>query len=506
MRKSSQPLAIALAATLLTTACSTAPSVPQPYSKEEVRQRVEEDRRGMYSDQEPVTRPITFYEAAARALKYNLDYRLKLMESTLSRQLVDVTKHDMLPKLVASAGYTHRSNDSGGVSVGIQDGQISLRPSTSEQRYHRLADLDLTWSTLDFLVAYERTQQKADQVLMAEERRRKVVQNVLQDVRNAYWRALGAQRLIGQVDALLNKVRQGLKAAQEADEKGLLPRQQALAYQRALLDAVSLLSARRQDLELARAELAALMSLPPDQPFTLADEAEQRMPNDRFDVAGLEQMALESRPEIMEEWYRKRVTDNDIKIAKAELWPSLSVDLGGHYDSNAYLYNNAWSAIGLRLSYNIFNLLKIPVLNEAQDSQNKVGDLRRMSLSMAVLTQVRVALQRYHLALEQLDFAEESLQVDNRLRRFAEASAQVSADSRLEFIRADARMLLAQYQRYAAYSEAQAAWGRLYNSVGLDVMPDAIASHDVPTLASEIEQTMQGWQQKLYPSAVDSKS
>jgi outer membrane protein TolC len=318
--------------------------------------------------------------------------------------------------------------------------------------------------------------------------------------------ALGAQRLIGQVDALLNKVRQGLKAAQEADEKGLLPRQQALAYQRALLDAVSLLSARRQDLELARAELAALMSLPPDQPFTLADEAEQRMPNDRFDVAGLEQMALESRPEIMEEWYRKRVTDNDIKIAKAELWPSLSVDLGGHYDSNAYLYNNAWSAIGLRLSYNFFNLLKIPVLNEAQDSQNKVGDLRRMSLSMAVLTQVRVALQRYHLALEQLDFAEESLQVDSRLRRFAEASAQVSADSKLEFIRADARMLLAQYQRYAAYSEAQAAWGRLYNSVGLDVMPDAIASHDVPTLASEIEQTMQGWQQKLYPSAVDSKS
>jgi hypothetical protein len=37
-------------------------------------------------------------------------------------------------------------------------------------------------------------------------------------------------------------------------------------------------------------------------------------------------------------------------------------------------------------------------------------------------------------------------------------------------------------------------------------MPDAIANHDVPTLATEIEKTMQGWQQKLYPSAVDSKS
>lgn len=496
-RLRTRPVLVAVGAVLLCTACTSA-RTPVPYTQDEVRMRAVEDRRDMYNDQEPVAHPITFYEAAARALKYNLDYRLKLMESSLSRNLVDVTQHEMLPKLVAGAGYTARSNDSGGVSVGIQDGQISLRPSTSEQRYHRLADLDLTWSTLDFLVAYERTQQKADQVLMAEERRRKVVQNVLQDVRNAYWRALGAQRLIGSVDGLLAKVNDGLKAAQEAEEKGYLPRQQVLAYQRALLDAVSLLSTRRQDLELARAELAALMSLPPGEKYELADMPEQSMPADQFDIGGLEQLALENRPEIMEEWYRKRVTDNDIKIAKAELWPSLSLDLGGHYDSNAYLYNNAWAAVGLRVSYNLFSLLKLPALNEAQASQSKVGDLRRLSLSMAVLTQVRVAAQRYHLAREQLDFADRSMRVDGRMRDFAEASARVSADSRLEFIRADARWLLAQYQRYAAYSEAQAAWGRLYNSVGLDVMPDAIANHDVTTLAASIEQTMQGWEQQTF--------
>ena len=491
------PVTLAIASVLAATACTTA-STPAQYTQADARQRAAEDRRDMYNEQEPVTHPITFYEAAARALKYNLDYRLKLMESTLARNLVDVTQHEMLPKLVASAGYTWRNNDSGGTSIGIEDHQVSLRPSTSEQRYHRLADLDLTWSTLDFLVAYERTQQKADQVLMAEERRRKVVQNVLQDVRNAYWRALGAQRLIGQVDDLLAKVNTGLKNAQEAEEKGYLPRAQALAYQRALLDAVSMLSSRRQDLELSRAELAALMSLPPGTKYTLADEAEQPMPADKFDIGALEQTALESRPEVMEEWYRKRVSENDIKIAKAELWPGVSLDLGGHYDSNDLLYNNSWAAIGLRVSYNIFNLLKIPVLNAAQENQNKVSDMRRLSLSMAVLTQVRVAAQRYHLALEQLDFADRSMKVDGRMRDFAEASARVSADSKLEFIRADARWLLSQYQRYAAYSEAQAAWGRLYNSIGLDVMPDEIASHDVATLAAGIEKTMQGWEQQTF--------
>lgn len=474
-------------------ACSSS-QLASPYTHDEVLQRIEQDRKMMYADQEPITRPITFYDASARALKYNLDYRLKLMESALSRNLVDVTRHEMLPKLIASAGYTDRSNDSGGTSIGIEDGEVSLRPSTSEQRYHRLADLELSWSTLDFVVAYERSQQKMDQALMAEERRRKVVQNVLQDVRNAYWRAVGAQRLIASVDDLLVRVRTGLDNAREAEQRGLLPRQEALAYQRALLDAVSLLSTRRQDLELARAELAALMSLPPGTAFQVADENPPPIPMPNMNVPALEQLALENRPEIMEEWYRKRVTDNDIRIAKAELWPHISFNAGAHYDSNDYLYNNAWSSVGVRVSWNLLSLLKAPALQAAGENQSKVADLRRLALSMAVLTQVRVAAQRYYLAREQYQFADQSSQVDSRLRDYAEASARISADSKLEFIRADARWLLSQYQRFAAYSDAQAAWGRLYNSVGLDVMPDVIASHDVNTLAAEIQKTMTDWE------------
>ncbi len=474
-------------------ACSSS-QLASPYTHDEVLARIEQDRKMMYSDQEPITHPITFYEASARALKYNLDYRLKLMESALSRNLVDVTRHEMLPKLIASAGYTDRSNDSGGTSIGIEDGEVSLRPSTSEQRYHRLADLELSWSTLDFVVAYERSQQKMDQVLMAEERRRKVVQNVLQDVRNAYWRAVGAQRLIASVDDLLARVRTGLDNAREAERRGLLPRQEALAYQRALLDAVSLLSTRRQDLELARAELAALMSLPPGTDFQVADENPPPIPMPTMNVPALEQLALENRPEIMEEWYRKRVTDNDIRIAKAELWPHISFNAGAHYDSNEYLYNNSWSSVGVRVSWNLLSLLEGPALQAAGENQSKVADLRRLALSMAVLTQVRVAAQRYYLAREQFEFADQSSQVDGRLRDYAEASASISADSKLEYIRADARWLLSQYQRYAAYSDAQAAWGRLYNSVGLDVMPDVIANHDVATLAAEIQKTMNGWE------------
>ena len=443
----------------------------------------------MYADQEAITEPITFHEATARALKYNLDYRLKLKEGALSKSLLDVSTYEMLPRLVAGAGYLSRNNDSGGTSYGIETGLETLSPSTSQERDRTINNLTFSWNVLDFGVSYYRAQQKADQVLMAEERRRKVAQNVQQDVRNSYWRALGAQKLLGRVDTLLLRVNQSLKRAQQIDKEGLMPQSQVLAYQRALLDAVNLLTLRRQDLELARAELSALMSVPPGTRYVLAEEKEFALPPAPTNYEELEIMALEKRPEIMEEWYRRRVTANDIKAAKVLLWPNLSLEAGPMYDSNQYSYNNNWTEMGVRMSWNLLKLLQLPALNRAQDEQNKTDDLRRMSLSMAVLTQVRVGLQRYSLALSELEFAEESLRVDQRLLNFANAAAKSQFDSNLEVIRAEARALLAEYQRYASYSNAQAAWGRLYNSVGLDVLPASIDNHDIKTLGAALEKT-----------------
>ncbi len=474
---------------------------PVPYTEDELRSRLQADRLGMFADQEPVAAPISFHEATARALKYNLDYRLKLMENALSQSLHDVSTHEMLPRLVAGAGYAWRSNDSGGTSIGIEDRQESLRASTSQERERYLGNLTFSWNALDFGVSYYRAQQKADQVLMAEERRRKVAQNVMQDVRNSYWRALGAQKLLRQVDDLLVRSERALGKAREVEKQGLMPQAQVLAYQRALLDAVNLLTLRRQDLELAKTELAALMSLPPGTSFTLAEEEEIALPAVPGNVEALEQLALQKRPEIMEEWYRKRVTENDIKAAKLLLWPNLSVDAGPQWDSNRYNYNSHWTDIGVRLSWNILKLTQLPAINRAHEHQNQTDDMRRLSLSMAVLTQVRVGVQRYGLSLAELELAEESLRVDRSLLNYARSAAASRFDSELEVIRAEARALLAEYQRYVAYSNAQAAWGRVYNSVGLDVLPETIDGHDVQTLAGAMDATMQQWQSSVFGPA-----
>jgi len=313
---------------------------------------------------------------------------------------------------------------------------------------------------------------------------------VLQDVRNAYWRALSAQRLKPEVDQLLARTRKALDAAREAEDRGLLPRQETLSYQRALLDSISLLTVRRQDLEFAQAELIALMSLPPGTRFVLADQAEPTLPKVVSDIRVLEQLSLSQRPEIMEEWYRKRVDLNDIEIAKSRLWPNIGLDWSFNYDSNQYLYNNNWSQFGIQMSFNLLKLLQYPALSATQESQAKTDDMRRIALSMAILTQVRVGALRYRLACDEVDFANQSLRVDRSLLDYARAARKTTLGSELEVIRAEGRFLLSRYQREAAYSSAQAAWGRLYNSVGLDVLPEAIEKDDIATLASAIERTL----------------
>jgi hypothetical protein len=106
---------------------------------------------------------------------------------------------------------------------------------------------------------------------------------------------------------------------------------------------------------------------------------------------------------------------------------------------------------------------------------------------MAILTQVRVGALRYQLSLQEVQFANDSLRVDSNLLDYARAAKKTTLGSDLELIRAEGRYLLSRYQREAAFANAEAAWGRLYNSVGLDVFPTAIDSYDIKTLAAEIE-------------------
>jgi len=476
---------------------------PKPLTHDEVVSRARNDQQAMYKGQEPVNAPLTLADAMARSLKYNLDYRLKLMETALSRGLLDVSELDMLPKLMTDAGYRWRSNDSGGTSIGIEDRVISLRPSTSEERVHYLADATLSWDVLDFGLSYYRAKQQADDVNVTDERRRKVLQNIVQDVRDAYWRALGAQRLLGETQTLSDNIQAALEKTRQAERAGVLPPVEGLEYQRALLDAMTLVNEKRQEMELAKRELAALMNLAPGTQFTLADAPESGLSLVPSNLDQLEQMALEQRPELREEDYKTRIDAVETKKQIAALFPNLNLFGGVGYDSNKYLYNENWAQGGVSMSMNLFRLAGIPAIKRTNEARMKVDDARRMALSMAVLTQVRVAVERYKLAVYDHQLATESAHVDQRLASVARAGSSNQLTSELETLRTGARAMVSRFQEASSYAAAQSAYGRVLNSVGIDLMPEQIAGSDLPSIAKAIQASLVDGEKHVFTQSAD---
>ncbi|NKB36754.1 MAG: hypothetical protein GKR93_06210 [Gammaproteobacteria bacterium] len=146
---------------LLISGCSL---VPVPLTQEEISEQAALDSKAVTADQAEVSGPISLYEAIARALKYNLDFRLELQEKILARRELEVSRFEMLPSFVSNLGYADRSNFSGSNSQSLITGQESLGVSTSSDRRVYTSDLKLSWNILDFGVSYVRAQQAADSV------------------------------------------------------------------------------------------------------------------------------------------------------------------------------------------------------------------------------------------------------------------------------------------------------------------------------------------------------
>lgn len=465
-----------LASALILAGCSSLN--PSPVEEQLVRDRAAADRVTMFDRQEPIAAPITLDEAIARAVKYNLDMRLKKMEVAVSAQLHDVARYDMLPNLVAGAGYVRRDNYSGGASRQLDaTNGAGSRPdyaapagssySTSAELGHRLASVEFSWNVLDFGVSYYRAKQKADEFLIAQERKRRVIQTMVHDVRYAFMRSLAAQRLAQEAEQVMKRAELAIEQSRMAESRGAVPVQVSLAYQRALVDAVALLNLRRQDLDFAKAELAALMSAPTTQ-FSLAEMPETALRPLPADLAVVEDVALMNRPELREEDYRKRISADETRRQLMSAFPNLTFGLGVQQDSNRLLYNNDWIETSTRVSWNLMRVLAAPAIRNAGDRQIEVDDARRQALSMAIMTQTRIAALRYALARSDLDLAHKSMEVDARAAQVARAGVSSRAESELELVRAEARAMVSKYQRAIAHASAHAAYARVQHSIGQD--------------------------------------
>lgn len=489
-------LALAIGTAFIAVGCAVKPVA---ITDEAHLKRAAADQRRLFDDQDAIKTPLTLADAIARAVKYNMDYRVRLMEEAAALGQTDLANFDLLPKLTAAAGYSWRNNDSFGYGF-TPSGSIATTPSAATERDHHYDSLSFSWNVLDFGLSYLRAKQLADQSLIVEERRRKALQNLVMDVRNAWWRVEAAQRLLPETDALLGEVDQAAARAKLIETRKLLPPLQIVAYKRSLLDLEQQISMRRQELAQAKLELAQLINLRPGLEYAVAAPRidDPTPPDLTAHIEVLEQIAVNSRPELREEGYRARITDVEGDKQLMSLLPSLSLDFGTNYDSNKYLVNNRWSSAGLNLSWNLMKLVSLPTIGDTNQAAAKVDETRRLAQTAAVLAQTRIAAVRYRMLTHELAIWDDAVGDDIRIVGYLNASKQVGLETELELIRAKARGMISKINRDLVYANVQGAIGRIYNSIGIDSLPLEVESTAPDALAATLAKTIQDWEDKSF--------
>jgi outer membrane protein TolC len=480
---------------LLVLAMSGCAVTSQPIDRSISEQRAKSDLLNMFKDQEPLAGALTLHEAMARALKYNLEGRLKIMEEALAKRQLDLSSFDMLPRLAMQAGYVGRSNVSASSSESIQTGTQSLEPSTSQDRNRDVADLTMVWNVLDFGVSYVSAKQQADQRLIVQERRRKVVHTITQDVRSAYWRALAAEGLLTKIDSLMARVGAARSNSQHLSELRIGDPIQALGYQRALIEATRQLEEQRRALSLAKTELAALINLPMGTSFSLATAGDYEVPQLKVQLSRLEEEALANRPELREQDYQTRISAAETRKAMLRLLPGLEFSAGGHYDSNSFLENQSWADYGVKVTWNLFNVLSGPAAIDVAKASEAVTQARRQAMSMAVLAQVHVANANFHEAQRQFHTSQELAQLDGQIVEQLRNRHKAQGIGELDLIQGELNALQAQLRRDLAYAQLRNSYGQLFASAGLDPLPAELPSTRLSDIAQALADSEARWQQ-----------
>ena len=471
-------------AVMVISGCSISPT---SFTEEEYITIIQNDRAAWLDNMEVVSGPICLDEAIARALKYNLDHRVRLMEQAHASAQFEAGKFDMLPKLMANAGYHWRDNENIRDSIDSVTGTPSLaNPSISSERERTTADLTLSWSILDFGLGYYNAKQNADRILVASERRRRAMHGLIQNVTTTYWRALAAQQLEGDVRRAIDEAEMALADSQQILLSRLRDPTETLRYQRNLLENLRLLENVDRELSAAKIELASLIGLPPGSQFELIEPARADLNALDVDIEELEAIALSNNADLREQSYNARIAAQETRKTLLRMMPGLSFNYGHHYDSDRYLINQQWRQASLNSSYNLFNILSTPANHRASEYGLSVAETRRMAVQLAVLSQLHLAKHQYHDALRQYLRAESIFEVDSRLSELALGQERTQMGSPQERISRDVTRILSTVRMYQAMARANEASARIQATLGLEPHFSSLDEVSLTQLRDEI--------------------
>lgn len=483
------------------TACSI---TPKPLTINERYRLATQTITSLFSDQVQEPLHLNYYQALARSVKYNLDYRIKIVNIALQAGQLDVAVFTMFPALNTSGTVYTRSND---YSVsGITGGGVSTGLSSSTPRTLRTSRIAMSWNILDFGMGYVKAKQQSDRVLIAQEETRRELQQLGQDVLVAYWVAYSAQQLINETREFQRLLTRSKRKLDRAMRDKIVPKENLLNYQAALLDGNRKLIQLQYKCDKAMLDLKHLLFLPVDQKIILA-----RPPNALFrkqdlralNIGKMDAVTLVNHPQLRGQNYQKRLVQFGLKTVLLQALPGITFNYGWNYDGNKFLLNNKWIDKSLDVAWNLLNLASLPASYKTAQMQVQYENIKSMAMTMAALTETRYAYTHYLTLSEEYQFAHKQTENARALYKLNQTKRTASVASDQQVILAKLKAITSKMDEDLLLSDLSVALGELYLSVGIDLIPEDIISK--PLFEATTTLRNQLGQQENFASFINKK-
>lgn len=461
----------------LLAACSTtktqeipvveAPMMSAYYSDWDRAVRADVDLQNMYvGTPSQISRPIDMYMAMALALKYNYTRRLASYQENLIKSNINPMT---LPAMAENLGYDNTMN------------------STATP-----ADLKLSWNLLDISSLYYQNNLAAPEIA-AQEQSRKAINNILQEARSLYWKALAAQRLIPVIDDMneyLVRVVDELNArSNEMMKEGKTPSTNLLLKKRKYLESIQQLAALRKKFDTAQAEFAGFLGFYPSTEIKMAgaEYGNFAIPSMRAKIQQLEWLALTNRPEL-------RAFDNITDKSELELVIKDFDDVNNSdYRQDPNYYNRKWSKESNDLAMTVFEDVRYPGVST-------YNSLARQRMTNIVLNQVYLAWAMYQSAVEEYLL---NMSVATTSEDIAEDITDKQGSDKAVSHLESAKAIIDEAQAFLAYIDVQEAIGKLYASIGMDAVPSGMLNESPSLIAIQIKKTLDKWQDGIFITRPD---
>jgi cell division septation protein DedD len=456
---------------------------------------------------------LSLEEVMARSVKYNLAYRMKHIEDYQARQIEDMAAQNRAVGEPKMAGSQFRAPSdslkklskiglSGGyMPVTEEDGNSYQSHSVGSTADHLAA----VWNLLDSGVNKYNLQRLSGDGQVLYELRRKIIQNLMQEARTSYWKAVAAQQSMAEVGLILEMANESMEKAKAIEKKGKRFPTEILKYQITMLDVIRKLEQLRSELQMAQTELTTLIKHDTTIPLKLLDSSQEQGVDAKLPLSlrQFEQLALMLRPELQTEQATNSVNIDDTRKAIVRVMSDLHLSFPERVEDNPALGNKKWESAGIRLAGNLFNLGEISwkqnLVNIGAGQKVTVP----LAVSMAIVAQTNIAYFEYlsaKIAREKhLGYYKKSLPI----KSYVSSQGIQWAFDHLAYVRKTSKEVLDRVQHYENHARFQNSVGRLQSSIGFDLLPyRKIKNRSIGTMTRKMKLNHSRWHSEVQTLAV----